>query len=897
MKHHTNNMAHTYSQRRNRKRVKHIDFEVDSDSETEASGPGPQSQSQPQSQSHSIEIWPRFLIVHCTAEGKKAARLHPFLVGETLRSCTGRPDASRLRSGDLLVECKRKAHSNSLLQLQKIGDYPVTVSPHRSLNSSRGVIRDEALADLGEAELIRALKSQAVTHAKVFKTGTIILTFGQPTAPEKLWAGFYWVKVKAFIPLPLRCFKCQSDSETEASGPGPQSQSQPQSQSHSIEIWPRFLIVHCTAEGKKAARLHPFLVGETLRSCTGRPDASRLRSGDLLVECKRKAHSNSLLQLQKIGDYPVTVSPHRSLNSSRGVIRDEALADLGEAELIRALKSQAVTHAKVFKTGTIILTFGQPTAPEKLWAGFYWVKVKAFIPLPLRCFKCQRFGHGQASCRNDPTCAKCGGKDHDDKDCSSSPACINCKGSHPSSSKDCPKWKEECTIQRIRVEQKVSFPEARRMASDCQEQEMGVPQGSILSPVLFSLKINNIVKSVTKGTDASLFVDDFALCVKGKSLHRVERHLQLCLQQILADFPGFRRIFTDGSKSEDGRVGAAAVMDGHVGIRGNRRADRAANAARDGPVEDERMPCDHFPVILSTASSEEDATVGRWNLKKANWDLFSASCRLAIDGSPIKVVQEAKFLGLIFDRRLTFRSHIKYLRASCMKALDVLRVVGHTDWGGDRTVLLRLYRALVRSKLDYGCIVYSSASKSTLKLLNTVHHEGLRICLGAFRTSPVHSLYAEAGEPSLALRRTRLMLNYVLKLKANPDNPAYNCVFKPDFEDLHDVHKNEPKPLSLRVRPLLQAAGVDINSVDESVFPATPPWTLPIPEVRLDLTSHKKAETPDPIYFHGLQQILADFPGFRRIFTDGSKSEDGRVGAAAVMDALSDLVRGSRRVS
>nr|KAG5689540.1 hypothetical protein BaRGS_008915 [Batillaria attramentaria] len=131
------------------------------------------------------------------------------------------------------------------------------------------------------------------------------------------------------------------------------------------------------------------------------------------------------------------------------------------------------------------------------------------------------------------------------------------------------------------------------------------------------------------------------------------------------------------------------------------------------------------------------------------------------------------------------------------------------------------------------------------------------------------------------------MLNYVLKLKANPDNPAYNCVFKPDFEDLHDVHKNEPKPLSLRVRPLLQAAGVDSNSVDESVFPATPPWTLPIPEVRLDLTSHKKAETPDPIYFHGLQQILADFPGFRRIFTDGSKSEDGRVGAAAVMDGLS----------
>ena len=74
--------------------------------------------------------------------------------------------------------------------------------------------------------------------------------------------------------------------------------------------------------------------------------------------------------------------------------------------------------------------------------------------------------------------------------------------------------------------------------------------------------------------------------------------------------------------------------------------------------------------------------------------------------APVTVLTEAKFLGLVFDCRLSFKNHIQYPKTLCQTANDILRVVGHTDWGADRTVILRLYRSLVRSKLDYGCIVY-----------------------------------------------------------------------------------------------------------------------------------------------------------------------------------------------
>ena len=53
------------------------------------------------------------------------------------------------------------------------------------------------------------------------------------------------------------------------------------------------------------------------------------------------------------------------------------------------------------------------------------------------------------------------------------------------------------------------------------------------------------------------------------------------------------------------------------------------------------------------------------------------------------------------------------------------------------------------SKLDYGCIIYGSARKSYLQMLDPIHNQGLRLALGAFRTSPVASLYVEADEPSL----------------------------------------------------------------------------------------------------------------------------------------------------
>ncbi|GFN96900.1 ribonuclease hi [Plakobranchus ocellatus] len=85
-----------------------------------------------------------------------------------------------------------------------------------------------------------------------------------------------------------------------------------------------------------------------------------------------------------------------------------------------------------------------------------------------------------------------------------------------------------------------------------------------------------------------------------------------------------------------------------------------------------------------------------------------------------------------------------------------------------------------------------AVSCMVLRALDPIHHRGLRIALGAFRTTPINSLYAEAGEPSLEHRRMKLAFNYVLKLKSLPRNPCHDVVFEAPLSDFSADTKSEP---------------------------------------------------------------------------------------------------------
>ena len=124
-------------------------------------------------------------------------------------------------------------------------------------------------------------------------------------------------------------------------------------------------------------------------------------------------------------------------------------------------------------------------------------------------------------------------------------------------------------------------------------------------------------------------------------------------------------------------------------------------------------------------------------------------------------------------------------------------------------------------------------------MLDPIHNQGLRLALGAFRTSPVASLYVEADEPSLYSRREKLSLQYAIRLAANPSNPAHEVTFPSNYVNLYEQKPKAIKSFGIRISPLLESANIKPQNIEKHFTPNIPAWCMKPPEILFDLHSGK----------------------------------------------------------
>jgi len=343
----------------------------------------------------------------------------------------------------------------------------------------------------------------------------------------------------------------------------------------------------------------------------------------------------------------------------------------------------------------------------------------------------------------------------------------------------------------------------------------GTPQGSPLSPLLFLIMINDLPEQLPD-VEVSLFADDSAIYKSSgkKQLDQTTDKLQRSLDAVQAwcDKWGFKMSATK----------TVCVLF----------------------AKDSRLKTRMKPIVVNNTA--------------------------------IKVEKAAKFLGVYFDERLTWRQHFDYVVKKCKARLNLMRSVSGSSWGASRASLMLIYRALIRSVLDYGAIAFDSATEAQKRRLDVIQSQALRIATGAMTSTSLSALQVETGEPPLQIRRLGQQIKYAVKVTAAPGHPAASVVV-PDWKVDRGHYKPGTEPLVAKVADFMETHQVICQEPKQI---RRPPWTLKRPKIDIELADVISKKDSEIIAKSASLEKIASYNNHLQIYTDGSKTENGIVAAA-----------------
>jgi hypothetical protein len=195
--------------------------------------------------------------------------------------------------------------------------------------------------------------------------------------------------------------------------------------------------------------------------------------------------------------------------------------------------------------------------------------------------------------------------------------------------------------------------------------DLGVPQGSVLGPLLFLLYINDIIEAINDKCAIRLFADDALIYTTGYSSIEINNNLNEQMVKV-EEWLKINRLYINVDKTK--------IML----IRGVR--------------------------------------------KKATED----NLKIKLHNKVLEIVSEIKYLGVIIDKNLNFSKHVEYISKKIGAKLGVMRRIGKDLSANMRCIV---YKSIVSPLFEYCSSLLVGISKTNLEHLQKMQNQGMRIIL------------------------------------------------------------------------------------------------------------------------------------------------------------------------
>jgi ribonuclease HI len=350
----------------------------------------------------------------------------------------------------------------------------------------------------------------------------------------------------------------------------------------------------------------------------------------------------------------------------------------------------------------------------------------------------------------------------------------------------------------------------------------GVPQGGVISPTLFLVYINDLVSNLPRYVSNTLHADDLAIWSSETSTATAKLRIQTAIQKV-AEWTNKWALTVNKTKT--------------------------------------------VSTLFSLSTSKEEV-------------------KLLLDDNPVPQTDTPTFLGTMLDSRLTWKPHIENLQQRSFKKLAIMKKLAGTSWGANAKILRQVYTGTVRPIAEYASTSWITASKTSKTKLDKVQNSGLRIILGAMKSTPVTEMEKTANLEPLETRRECKALVQAEKAKRLPSHPLHT--------KLHSRTKNRLKRQSLNhiVKELQRGKAVTSDTETELLLPDAWVPRQNAPEIRLEVPGLE--EKGKQIQAHqkslALEMINERYPAHSWIqaYTDGSAEKAVQNAGSGVYIKLTD---------
>ncbi|XP_076282897.1 uncharacterized protein LOC143210184 isoform X1 [Lasioglossum baleicum] len=349
---------------------------------------------------------------------------------------------------------------------------------------------------------------------------------------------------------------------------------------------------------------------------------------------------------------------------------------------------------------------------------------------------------------------------------------------------------------------------------------IGLPQGGVISPLLYNIYVSQLLDGIPEEIQISQYADDIALYYRNISLDKAKQYIEQAIDRIIENLHDIG-LELSPNKSE-------VIIFNNRNLRPN-----------------------SIPVRIGQHTKLNSGQV--------------------------------KFLGMIFDSKLTFELHISKLRQQCFKALNIIKYLRGVWWGSDPETLLTIYRTYIRSRLDYGSFVYFPEPDWLRRRLETIQATAIKLALGLRTSTPTNVVLAEAGTPYLQHRAAYLGKIFFSKIISNTSHITNRYI-----RDLrHSINSPNTTAIKYRtsifnncIREVLEFEDLYYKGNNYVNFITN--FHTSLIHIQGNITLGKQL-TKSPFINEELNDFIdRNYSNSISIYTDGSKTKNGISTGAAV---------------